>query len=168
MLLCGGDEILFVQDQLDALARRGGMVCCGSYQNANYGIMIGILVVIGNTFYNAKKIQYERVINSHCSARQLCPNASNFALQGACHTEILPLQPLYARRLVEQFEQHLVQPRLLLDALELYQFYQARKDALLVHHLKCGIVLVVSAVEEQESGDHVERGVIVVLQSQPR
>jgi hypothetical protein len=66
LLLGGGDEVLFVQDQLRVLAK----AYCGMarpYQNAYYGVMIGILVVVGHAFYNAQQIEYEIVVHGHCS-----------------------------------------------------------------------------------------------------
>ena len=56
-----------------------------------------------------------------------------------------------------------MQVGLLLHAFLLDQFDQAWKDALLVHHLKRSIVLVVAAVEEEEYSDYVQRGVIGLL-----
>jgi hypothetical protein len=52
---------------------------------------------------------------------------------------------------------------LLLHRLCLDQLYQPREDPLVVHHLEGGIALVVAAVEKEEGGDYVERGVIVLL-----
>jgi hypothetical protein len=134
----------------------------GSYQNAYYGVMIGILVVVGHALYDTQEIEDESVVHGHCVGSVV--RTDILLLRRGRHTKVFPLQALDARGLVQQLEQHLVQPGVLVHAGQLHQVDQAREDALLVHHLEGGIVLVVAAVEEQEGGDHVQRGVIVVLQ----
>ena len=56
-----------------------------------------------------------------------------------------------------------MQPCVFLHCWSPDKLHQAREDALGLHHFECNIVLVVPAVEKKESGDHVQRLVIVLL-----
>jgi len=40
------------------------------YQNANYGVMIRVLGVIGGAFYDLQKEQYKSVVNGHLKQRR--------------------------------------------------------------------------------------------------
>jgi hypothetical protein len=78
-------------------------------------------------------------------------------------TEIFPHEPLDARRLVQQLQQHLMQPCILLHALLLDKLNEPWEGALRMHHPKNSVVSAVSAIIQQHRGDDVERGIVIFL-----
>jgi hypothetical protein len=78
-------------------------------------------------------------------------------------TKVLRRKSLPPRRLIQQLQQHLMQLRILLYIIHLYQLDESRERRLGMHHLEDGIVFAMPSIVEQKRRDYVKCRIVVLL-----